>query len=47
MKENKTQSKLGTGLEHRDIGQTGALKNSASQTARPRFKLKFTDYAIN
>ena len=46
MKENKTQSKLGTGLEHRDIGQTGALKNSASQTARPRFKIKFTDYAI-
>tara|TARA_Y100001951_G_scaffold48384_1_gene38146 strand:- start:58 stop:1737 length:1680 start_codon:yes stop_codon:yes gene_type:complete len=46
MKENNTDSKLGTKLEPGEIVKTRAKKNSASQRARPRFKIKFTDYAI-
>ena len=45
MKENNTDSKLEHKLEPKKIRQTGTSKNSASQTARPRFKIKFTDYA--
>ena len=37
MKANKTDHKLGTELEHKEIPQTRAQK----------FKLKFTDYAVN
>ena len=47
MKDNKTDSKLGTEQEHGEIVETRALENSASQTARPRFKIKFTDYAVD
>ena len=47
MKDNKTDSRLDTGLEHGEKDQAGALKNSASPKARPRFKLKFTDFAID
>ena len=46
MKENNTDSKLEHKLEPENIGQTGTSKNSVSQSARPRFKIKFTDYAI-
>jgi len=37
MKANNTDHKLGTELEHKEIPQTRAQK----------FKLKFTDYAVN
>ena len=47
MKDNKTDSRLDTGLEHGETDQTGALKNSASPKARLRFKLKFTDFAVD
>ena len=47
MKDNKTDNKLGPQLESKEKSLTGALNNSASQTARPRFKLKFTDFAID
>ena len=46
MKENNTDSKLDTKLVPGEIGQTCTKKNSASQRARPRFQIKFTDYAI-
>ena len=36
MKANRPESKLGTELEHSEIDQTRAKK----------FKLKFTDYAV-
>ena len=47
MKEKFKDNKLDTGLEHEEKDQTGALKSSASPKARPRFKLKFTDFAID
>jgi len=47
MKEKFKDNKLDTGLEHGEKDQTGALKSSASPKARPRFKLKFTDFAID
>ena len=47
MKENNTDSKLGTQLGHDEISNSRTQKNSASQKARPRFKLKFTDFAID
>ena len=46
MKENNTDSKLDTKPVLNEIGQTSTKKNSASQKARPRFKIKFTDHAI-
>ena len=47
MKDNKTDSKLDTKPVPNEIGQTSTKKNSASQKARPRFKIKFTDYAVD
>jgi len=47
MKENNTDNKLDTELVHEKIGHSGTQKNSASQKARPRFKIKFTDYAVD
>ena len=47
MKDNKTDSKLGTQLGHDEISNSRTQKNSASQKARPRFKIKFTDYAVD
>ena len=47
MKEKFKDNKLDTELEHGEKDQTGTLKNSASPKARPRFKLKFTDFAID
>jgi hypothetical protein len=46
MKEKINSSKLDTKLVPGEIGRTCTKKNSASQKARPRFKIKFTDYAI-
>ena len=47
MKDKIEESKLDNQLATDQMDQTGKSNNSASQTARPRFKLKFTDYAIN
>ena len=41
------EGKLGTGLVPDKASPTGTKNNSASQTARPRFKIKFTDYATD
>ena len=46
MKEKSNTSRLDTGHEHGQKSKHEHDKNSASQTARPRFKIKFTDYAI-
>ena len=47
MKENNTDSQLDTELVHKKIDHSGTQKNSVSQSARPRFKIKFTDYAVD
>jgi len=46
MKEKINTSKLDTRHEHGQKSKHEHDKNSASQTTRPRFKIKFTDYAI-
>ena len=46
MKDKNAESKLDNQLATDQMDQTGKSNNSASQTARPRFKIKFTDYAI-
>ena len=46
MKDNKTDNKLSTSLVPGEKDQTCTSDNSASPKARPRFKLKFTDFAI-
>ena len=46
MKEKFKDHKLSTRLVPGEIDQTCTLNNSASPKARPRFKLKFTDFAI-
>ena len=46
MKDKNAESKLGTSLVPGEKDQTCTSDNSASPKARPRFKIKFTDYAI-
>jgi len=46
MKEKLKDHRLSTRLVPGEINQTCTPNNSASPKARPRFKLKFTDFAI-
>jgi hypothetical protein len=47
MKDKLKDNELSAGLVHEEIDQTCTSKNSALPKARPRFKLKFTDFAID